>query len=113
MPIFKSVSLIALIALALSPNIVSAASVDIQSDGSRVVIDRGGRVYIRNNEYGEDRFYSDLDDSDWVPSRPSYSRKIYRRGSPRSRYYRSKCRNHSTSYSRRGSSTHTSTMICN
>jgi hypothetical protein len=111
MPILKSVPLIALVALALSPNIVYASSVDIQSDTARVVIDRGGQIYIRN-ENRADGDYSDLDNNDWVISRPS-TRKFYRRGLYRDRYYRGKCRSYNTRYSRYGSSSYSSTIVCN
>jgi hypothetical protein len=113
MPINKSIPLIALVIVALSSDIARAASVDIQSGRARVSINRNGQVYIRD-ESNEDDSYSDLDDSDWIPSRSNpYSRRFYRRGLSRDRYYRTGCRSHRTSYSRHGSSTYSSTTICN
>jgi hypothetical protein len=112
MPIFKSIPLIALALVALSSDVASASSVDIQSGGSRVSIGRNGQVYIRDKN-SEDDFYSDSDDSDWILSRPNpYLRKYYRRGLSRDRYYRARCRSHNSSYSRYGSSTYSSTTIC-
>jgi hypothetical protein len=112
MPMIKSIPLIALVTVALSSGIARASSVDIQSGRARVSIDRNGQVYVRD-ESSNDDFYSDLEDGDWIPSRPSpYSRKFYRRGLSRDRYYRARCRSNSTSYSRHGSSTYSSTTIC-
>jgi hypothetical protein len=111
MPNFKLIPLIVLFIAALSQSTAHASGVDIESGGARVSIDRNGQVYIRDNRSYEDS-YSDLEDRNWVPSRP-YPRKFYRRGLSRDRYYRARCRSHNTSYSRYGSSTYSSTTICN
>jgi hypothetical protein len=114
MPIFKTIPLIVLVVMALSQSAstADASSVDIQSGRARVSIDRNGRVYIRD-ESSDDDFYSDIDESDWIRSRYNpYSRKFYRRGLSRDRYYRAKCKSHNTSYSRYGSSTYSSTTVC-
>jgi hypothetical protein len=113
MPINKSIPPIALVLVALSSGIAHASGVDIQSGRAHVSIDRDGQVYIRD-ESSDDDFYSDRYDRDWIPSRSNpYSRKYYRRGLSRDRYYRARCRSNNTSYSRHGSSTYSSTTICN
>jgi hypothetical protein len=114
MPNFKSIPLIVLFIAVLSQSAAHASGVDIESGRTRVSIDRNGQVYIRDNrnDRSYDDSYSDLEDRDWVPSRP-YFRKFYRRGLSRDRYYRARCRSHNTSYSRYGSSTYSSTTICN
>jgi hypothetical protein len=122
MLILKSVPLLVVATLAFLPGIAGAASVDVQSGNSRVVIGREGQVYIRNERIGRD-VYSDYDDDDYdidrvIPLPRPYSNKIYRRGYFRdryyggSRYYRGKCRGHTYSYSRSGSSTYSSTTVC-
>jgi hypothetical protein len=120
MLILKSVPLFMVVALAFFPGIAGAASVEIQSGNSRVVIGREGQVYIRNQRVGRD-VYSDYDDDDLdrvIPLPTPYSNRLYRRGYYRDRYYggnrsyRGKCRGHSYSYSRSGSSTYSSTTVC-
>ncbi|NJM76166.1 MAG: hypothetical protein HC852_10700 [Acaryochloridaceae cyanobacterium RU_4_10] len=122
MLILKSVPLLVVATLAFLPGIAGAANVDVQSGNSRVVIGREGQVYIRNERVGRD-VYSDYDDDDYdidrvIPLPRPYSNKIYRRGYYRdryyggSRYYRGKCRGHTYSYSRSGSSTYSSTTVC-
>ncbi len=112
MPIHKSIPLMALVIATFSPIVAHAANVDIQAGKARVSIDRDGQVYVRDQS-SDDDFYSDLDESDWIRSRSNpYSRKFYRRGLSRDRYYRARCRSHNTSYSRYGSSTYSSTTVC-
>lgn len=119
MLILKSVPLFMVATLAFLPGIAEAASVKIQSGGSQVVIGREGQVYIRNGQIGRDVYsdYDDDDDLDRVIPLP-YGNKSYRRGYYRdryyggSRYYRGKCRGHSYSYNRSGSSTYSSTTVC-
>jgi hypothetical protein len=121
MLILKSVPLLMVAALAFLPGIAGAASVDIQSGNSRVVIDRDGQVDTRDERVGRN-VYSDYDDDDdldrVIPLPTPYSNRLYRRGYYRDRYYggnrsyRGKCRGHSYSYSRSGSSTYSSTTVC-
>jgi hypothetical protein len=120
MLILKSVPLLMVVALAFLPGIAGAASVEIQSGNSRVVIDRDGQVDIRNERVGRN-VYSDYDDDDLdrvIPLTSPYGNRLYRRGYSRDRYYggnrsyRGKCRRHSHSYSRNGSSSHSSTTVC-
>ncbi|NJM68435.1 MAG: hypothetical protein HC851_23610 [Acaryochloris sp. RU_4_1] len=121
MLILKSVPLFVLATLAFLPGIAGAASVDIQSGNSRVVVGREGQVYIRNERAGRD-VYSNSDynnDLDRVIPLPHpYGDRLYRRGYSRDRYYggnrsyRGKCRGHSHSYSRNGSSSYSSTTVC-
>jgi hypothetical protein len=122
MLVLKSVPLFMVVALAFFPGIAGAASVDVQSGNARVVIDREGQVYIRNQRVGRD-VYSDSDYNDddldrVIPLPTPYSNRLYRRGYYRDRYYdgsrysRGKCRGHSYSYSRSGSSTYSSTTVC-
>jgi hypothetical protein len=120
MLILKSVPLLMVAALAFLPGIAGAASVDIQSGNSRVVIDRDGQVDIRDERVGRN-VYSDYDDDDLdrVISLPrTYRNKLYRRGYTRDRYYggnrsyRGKCRGHSHSHNTYGSSTYSSTTVC-
>ncbi len=122
--ILKSVPLLMVAALAFLPGIAGAASVDIQSGNSRVVIDREGQVDIHNERVGRN-VYSDYDDDDYdddldrvIPLPTPYSNRLYRRGYYRDRYYggnRSylgKCRGHSHSHNTYGSSTYSSTTVC-
>jgi hypothetical protein len=119
MLILKSVPLLMVAALAFLPGIAGAASVDIQSGNSRVVIDRDGQVDIRNERVGRNG-YSDYDDDidRVIPLTSPYGNRLYRHGYSRdryygkNRYYRGKCRGYSHSYSRNGSSTYSSTTVC-
>jgi hypothetical protein len=121
MLILKSVPLLMVATLAFLPGIAGAASVDIQSGNSRVVIDRDGQVDIRNERVGRN-VYSDYDDDDdldrVIPFPNPYSDRLYRRGYYRDRYYggnrsyRGKCRGHSHSYNTYGSSSYSSTTVC-
>jgi hypothetical protein len=117
MLILKSVPLLVVAALAFLPGIAGAASVEIQSGNSRVVIGREGQVYIRNRDVYSD--YDDNDDLDRVILLTSpYGNRLYRRGYTRDRYYRGnrsyrgKCRGHSHSYNTYGSSSYSSTTVC-
>jgi hypothetical protein len=123
MLILKSVPLLMVATLAFLPGIAGAASVDIQSGNSRVVIDRDGQVDIRNERVGRNVYSDDDDDDDddddrVIPLPHTYRNKLYRRGYSRDRYYggnrsyRGKCRGHSHSYNRYGSSTYSSTTVC-
>jgi hypothetical protein len=122
MLVLKSVPLFMVVALAFLPGIAGAASVDVQSGNARVVIGREGQVYIRNQRVGRDVYSdSDYDDDDLdrvIPLPTPYSNRLYRRGYYRdryyggSRYYRGKCKGHTYSYSRSGSSTYSSTTVC-
>jgi hypothetical protein len=111
----KSVPLFAVAFLTLLPGIAGAASVDIRSGGSRVVIDRDGQVFIRNGNRERD-FYSDSnfdDDLDRVipPLNPRLG-GLYRPRSNRDRYNRGRCKEYSHSYSRGGSSSYSSSVVC-
>jgi hypothetical protein len=120
MLILKSVPLLMVATLAFLPGIAGAASIDIQSGNSRVVIDRDGQVYT-NQRVGRD-IYSDYDYDDdldrVIPLGSPYGNRLYRRGYSRDRYYggnrsyRGKCKGHSYSYSRNGSSSYSSTTVC-
>jgi hypothetical protein len=121
MLILKSVPLFMVATLAFLPGIAGAASVDIESGNSRVVIDREGQVDIRNERVGRNVYSDDDDDDDLdrvIPLPHTYRNKLYRRGYSRDRYYggnrsyRGKCRGHSRSYNRYGSSTYSSTTVC-
>lgn len=124
MLILKSVPLFMVVALAFFPGIAGAASVEVQSGNSRVVIGREGQVYIRGRDVYSDSDYDDDDLDRVIPFPKPYSDRLYRRGYYRdryyggnryyggSRYYRGKCRGHSYSYSRSGSSTYSSTTVC-
>ena len=98
------------------PGIARASSVDISSGGSRVIIDRQGQVYVRDG--GQERnIYSDSefnDDFDRVipPLNPSL-KGSYRSRSPRNRFYRTRCKTYSHRYNRYGSSSYSSTTVCN
>ena len=119
MLILKSVPFLMVVTLAFLPGIAGAASVEIKSGNSRVVVGREGQVYIRN--VGRD-VYSDYDYDDDVdrviPLTSPYGSRLYRRGYTRDRYYggkrpyRGKCRGHSHSYSRNGSSSYSSSTVC-
>jgi hypothetical protein len=122
MLILKSVPLLMVATLAFLPGIAGAASVDIQSGNSRVVIDRDGEVDIRNERVGRNVYSDDDDDFDddldrVIPLFPTYN-KLYRRSYSRDRYYGGnhsylgKCRGHSHSHNTYGSSTYSSTTIC-
>lgn len=104
--------------IAFFPGIAGASSVDISSGDSRVIIDRQGQVFIRDGDGGQERnIYSDSefnDDFDRVipPVNPSL-KGSYRSRSPQNRFYRTRCKAYSHRYSRYGSSTYSSTTVCN
>lgn len=107
--------------LAFLPGIAGAANVDIQSGSSRVVIDRDGQILIRNRNVGRD-VYSDsnFDNKDVdqvIPRIYPYSDRLYRPSLRRSLYYRNYsrgwCRGYSYSHSSYGSSSYSSSTICN
>jgi hypothetical protein len=120
MLILKSIPLFMVATLAFFPGIAGAASVDIQSGSSRVTIDPDGQVYIRNQKVRRDT-YSDSDfDEDMdrvIPYILPYSRRLYRPGLSRDRDYRNysrgRCRDYSYSHSSYGSSSYSSSTICN
>lgn len=121
MSILKTTSLFMVATLAFLPGIAAAASVDIKSGSSRVVIDRDGQVYIRNKKVVRDVYYDDYDsdfDEDLdrvIPRVYPYSTRRYR-PSLRNRYYRGyrgKCKGYSYSRSSYGSSTYSSSTVCN
>jgi hypothetical protein len=119
MSILKSIPLFMVATLAFLPGIAGAASVDIQSGSSRVVIDRGGEIYIRNRNIGRDA-YSDSDfDEDIdrvIPRIYPYSNRLYR-PSLRRGYYRDfsrgRCKGYSYSRSSYGSRSYSSSTVCN
>jgi hypothetical protein len=122
MLILKSVPLFMVAALAFLPGIAGAASVDIQSGSSRVVIDRDGQIFIRGRNVGRD-VYSDsnFDDEDVdrvIPRIYPYSNRLYRPSSLRRErdyrsYYRGRCKGYSHSHSSYGSRSYSSSTICN
>jgi hypothetical protein len=117
--ILKSIPLFMVASLAFLPGIAGAASVDIHSGSSRVIIDPDGQVYIRNQRVERD-VYSDSDfDEDVdrvIPRAYPYSNRLYRPSLRRDRYYRSysrgRCKGYSYSHSSYGSSSYSSSTIC-
>ena len=102
--------------IAFLPGIAGASSVDVISGNSRVIIDRQGQVLIRDNSQ-ERNVYSDSefdDDFDRVipPVNPRL-KSIYRSKLLQNRFNRTRCKSYSHRYSRFGSSSYSSTTICN
>ncbi len=121
MSILKSIPLFMVATLAFLPGIAGAASVDIQSGSSRVVIDRDGQIFIRDRNVGHD-VYSDsnFDDEDLdrvIPRIYPYSNGLYRPSLRRDRYYRDysrgRCKGYSYSRSSYSSRSYSSTTVCN